>query len=69
MPERVEEGVAKANHFSPPFEAEKMPEQQPQKAVPTHANAYEAYLGALNTHGHCKASWMRAVKKFKAKTK
>lgn len=29
-------------------------------------NAYEAYLQALNAHGHCKASWMRAVKTFKA---
>ena len=28
-------------------------------------NAYEAYLAALNQHGHCKASWMRAVKKYK----
>lgn len=32
-------------------------------------NAYEGYLEALNQHGHCKASWMRAVKKHKATTK
>jgi len=32
-------------------------------------NAYEAYLSALNHHGHCKASWMRAVKKHKSLSK
>ena len=34
-----------------------------QASIPK--NAYEGYLSALNQHGHCKASWMRAVKKHK----
>lgn len=31
-------------------------------------NAYEAYLVALSQHGHDKAAWMRAVKKYKSET-